>query len=163
MTRPQAAFAISQALGTTKRDDPAKLWAPVLQNLPLFAGVPTRYVRKIAALSREGRFRVGTAIVKEGERGDDFYLLLEGTASILRSHGLPPITIGPGAYFGEMALIDGGERSATVIAETDVLCLRLSRGPFLKMVRSEPEVALALLRALAGRIRELQARATLAF
>jgi CRP-like cAMP-binding protein len=62
-----------------------------------------------------------------------------------------------------MALIDGGERSATVIADTDVLCLRLARGPFLKMVRSEPEVALALLRALAGRIRELQARATLAF
>jgi voltage-gated potassium channel len=162
MARPQAAFSISQALASERRDDPGKLWAPVLQDLPLFAGVPKRHIRKIAALTREGRFRVGTAIVTEGERADDFFLLLEGRASILRPHGLAPVEIGPGSYFGEIALIDGDVRSATVMADTDVLCLRLSRRPFLKMIRGEPEVALALLRELARRIRDLQSRWQLA-
>ena len=61
-----------------------------------------------------------------------------------------------------MALIDGGTRSTSVLADTDVLCLRLSRAPFQKMLKSEPEVSVALLKEFARRIRELQARADLA-
>jgi CRP-like cAMP-binding protein len=161
MARTPAMMAISQALANPKRDDPGRRWAEVLREIPLFAGVPRRHVAKIAALTREARYRPGTAIVRAGARGDDFFVILEGTASVVRQQGLPSIPLQPGSYFGEMALLDGEARSASVVAETDVLCLRLSRVPFLRMVRGEPEVAAALLRQLAGRIRELQSRSQL--
>lgn len=161
MARPPAAMAISQTLENPRRGDRGKLWANVLQELPLFAGVPKRHVKKIAALTRETRYRPGSAIVREGRRGDDFYVVLDGTVSVVRPHGLPPIQLGPGSYFGEMALIDGEARSASVVADTEVLCLRLSRAPFLRVLRSEPEVAVALLRQLAARIRDLQERTQL--
>lgn len=161
MAQPQTALAISKARTGAARADPGKRWAGVLEGIPLFAGVPRRQVRKIAALTREARYRTGTAIVRAGERGDDFFLILDGSASVHRPSGLPSIRLGPGAYFGEMALIDGEVRSATVVAETDVQCLRLSRAPFLRMLRKEPEVAIVMLRQLAARVRELQARAEL--
>jgi len=137
-------------------------WSAVLQDLPLFSTVPKRHLKKIAALTREARFSPGTAIVRKGERGDDFFVILDGEASIVRGSGLPPITLGQGAHFGEMSLIDGGERSATVVAKTEMHCLRLSRTPFLKMLKGEPEITLGLLQELTARIRELQARSHLA-
>ncbi|HEY8429307.1 MAG TPA: cyclic nucleotide-binding domain-containing protein [Sandaracinaceae bacterium] len=155
MAAPHAALAITQALRGARAPRGGALWAPILEELPLFSGVPKRHLRSIAALTRESRYRPGSAIVREGRRADDFFVLLEGEASILRS-GHPPISIGPGSYFGEMALLDGGPRSATIVAETEVHCLRLPRAPFLRMVRERPEIALALLRELARRVRELQ-------
>jgi voltage-gated potassium channel len=161
VAQPQTALAISQARSGASGGDPGKRWAGVLEGIPLFAGVPRRQVRKIAALTRETRYRTGTAIVRAGERGDDFYLILDGSASVHRPSGLPSISLGSGAYFGEMALIDGEVRSATVIADTDIHCLRLSRAPFLRMLRKEPEIAVVMLRQLAARVRDLQARAEL--
>jgi CRP-like cAMP-binding protein len=130
--------------------------------MPLFAGVPKRHVRKIAALTKEVTFARGTPIVRHGERGDSFFVVLEGSASVQRRAGLPPISLGPGDYFGEIALIDGAERTATVVAKTEVRCLRLGSAPFLEMLRREPEIAVLMLKQLAGRIRELQARSHLA-
>lgn len=161
MAVSQTGVTISPVLSGAGRKDSSKLWAEVLEDVPLFAGVPKRHLRKIAALMRQTRFATGTAIVTAGEAGTDFYVILDGTASILRPHGFRPITIGPGACFGEMSLIDGGERTATVVADTDVFCLRLSRAPFLKMLKSEPDIALMLLRVFAGRIRALQAQTQL--
>jgi len=158
MAQPQTALAVSKARPGAVRGDGGKRWAAVLEGIPLFAGVPKRQLRKIAALTREARYRRGTAIVREGDRGDDFYVVLDGSASVVRPGGLVSISLGPGSYFGEMALIDGEVRSATVMAETDVHCLRLSRAPFLRLVRSEPEVAVVLLRQLAVRVRDLQSR-----
>jgi CRP-like cAMP-binding protein len=158
MTSPQGAMAIAKALSSPARADRTKLWAPVLKDMPLFANVPTRHVRKIAGLTREVRYQPGSSIVRRGERGDGFFVVLEGEASVVRPGGLPSIAIGPGDYFGEMALIDGAERSATVVAESEVLCLRLSTAPFVKMLRNEPEIAIVMLKLLAGRVRETQAR-----
>jgi CRP-like cAMP-binding protein len=161
MGTPQGAFAVGGVHGRQSSDDLAKTWANVLAELPLFAGVPKRHVRKIASLANQARFARGSLIVRAGEPGNGFFVILEGAASILRPGGMPPIPISAGSYFGEMALIDGGTRSASVLADTDVLCLRLSRGPFQKMLKSEPEVSVALLKEFARRIRELQARADL--
>ncbi len=161
MAVPQAGVEISKALSTPGSRKSGAMWAGVLEDAPLFAGVPKRHVRKIAALTREARFGKGTAIVTAGEPGNDFFIVLDGVASVLRPDGLRPIEIGPGSCFGEMSLIDGGERTATVVATSDVLCLRLSRAPFQKMLKNEPAIALALLQEFAGRIRELQARAHL--
>jgi CRP-like cAMP-binding protein len=133
----------------------------VLQEVPLFETVPKRQIRKIAALTRERRYHRGTTIVRAGERGDDFFLILEGSATVARRRGLSRIKLGPGSYFGELALIDGGPRSATVVADTEVRCLRLARAPFQRLLRTEAEVAFALLREFAARIRELHARTEL--
>jgi len=161
VTRPQSTMLMDNEAVRARPADTARAWGAVLQDLPLFSTVPKRHVRKISALTREARFSAGTSIVRKGERGEDFFVILDGEASIVRGSGLPPITIGSGAYFGEMSLIDGGERTATVVAKTDMLCLRLSRAPFLKMLKSEPEITLGLLRELTARLRELQARSHL--
>jgi CRP/FNR family transcriptional regulator, cyclic AMP receptor protein len=161
MAQPQTALAVTKARPGRVRGDAGKRWASVLESIPLFAAVPKRQLRRIAALTREARYRRGTVIVRAGERGDDFFVILDGAASVVRPRGLPSIPLGPGSHFGEMALIDGEARSATVVAETDVHCLRLSRGPFLRLVRSEPAVAVVLLRHLAARVRELQSHAQL--
>jgi voltage-gated potassium channel len=161
MAQPQTALAVSKARPGRVRGDGGKRWVPVLESIPLFVAVPKRQLRKIAALTREARYRRGTAIVRAGEKGHDFYVVLDGAASVVRPRGLPSIPLGPGSYFGEMALIDGEVRSATVMAESDVHCLRLSRAPFLRLVKGEPEVAIVLLRHLAARVRELQSQAQL--
>jgi CRP-like cAMP-binding protein len=161
MAQPQLAVVISRALAHPGRDDPGRRWAGVLQEVPLFENVPKRQLRKIAALTRERRYHRGTKIVRVGEPGDDFFLVLEGRATVARRRGLSRIQFGPGSYFGELALIDGGPRSATVVAETEVRCLRLARASFQRLLRSEAEVGFALLREFTGRIRELQARTEL--
>jgi CRP-like cAMP-binding protein len=154
-------MAIAKSLASSDRTDRGRLWAPVLKDMPLFQDVPMRHLRKIAALTKEVSFSPGSPIVRTGERGDSFFVILEGSASVLRPGVSPSIALEPGDYFGEMALLDGAPRSATVVAESAVRCLRLGSGPFLKMLRNEPEIAISMLKQLAGRVRETQARAQL--
>src|SRR5262245_1544491 len=154
----QAAVVAGKGLSKTRAADMGARWGDVLRGMPLFAAIPKRHVRKIASLTKEVRFAKGAAIVREGDRGDAFFVILDGTATVVQPGGLPTIELGPGDHFGEIALIDGGERTATVRAQTEVYCLLLPGGPFMKVVRSEPEIAVALLKQLAGRVRDLQAR-----
>jgi CRP-like cAMP-binding protein len=133
-----------------------RIWAEVLASIPLFAGVPARHVRRIASLGIVVRFDAKAPIVAAGDPGEALYIILSGRATVHRGRGRARVALGPGAYFGEMALIDGAPRSATVVAETETLCLLLDRRPFMKILRDEPTVALTLLRALAGRVRGLE-------
>lgn len=135
----------------------ARLWADVLGRIPLFANVPARQVRKIASLGSLARYEAKTPIVTAGDPGEAFYVILSGRAKIQRGRGRAVAEIGPGSYFGEMALIDGARRSATIVAETETTCLMLTRKRFAKVLRGEPSVALALLGTLAARVRELEA------
>ena len=134
----------------------ARAWADALAEVPLFAHVSPRHIRKIAAKGTIVRSDAGSTIVGVGQAGDAFYVVLDGKGSVRRGRGRPPAPIGIGGYFGEMALLDGSPRSATVVAETDVACLRLSRNAFLDVVRKEPSVSVAILQALAERIRGLE-------
>jgi CRP-like cAMP-binding protein len=154
------AVAAANALGAIGGSGSTKLWASVLQEVPLFANVSKRHVRKIAGLAREARFRPESTIVRAGEPGNDFFVIIDGDATVHVPGKRRAISVGPGSYFGEMSLVDGGERSATVIARTEVFCLKLSRAPFTKLLKSEPDVALALLRELSTRVRGSQAAST---
>lgn len=156
----RAAGAVSQA-EAGNRTTTTRLWAAVLAEVPLFAHVPPRHVRKIAALGTVVRIEPGSEVVRAGQAGDAFYVVLDGKGSVVRRRGLPRVPIRAGAYFGEMALIDGEPRSATVVADTEMTCLRLGRTAFAKILRGEPSVSQALLRALAGRVRDTQASTTL--
>jgi CRP/FNR family transcriptional regulator, cyclic AMP receptor protein len=153
----------ARAFGRVPREPPppetARLWADVLGKVPLFAGVPARQVRKIASLGSVARFDANESIVSAGDPGDAFYVILDGRAKVRRGRGRGRATadLGPGAYFGEMALVDGAPRSATIVADAKTACLMLTRKRFAKILRDEPALALALLRTLAARVRELEA------
>jgi len=153
----------AQSAGRALTDDPALkpggLWAEVLVKLPLFAGVPARHVRKIAALGSAASFNAQSHIVSAGDPGDAFYVLLAGRAEVHRGRGRHKVEIGPGDYFGEMALLDGAPRSATVVAKSETICLMLARTKFEQVLKNEPAIAYALLRTLAARLRVLDAEA----
>ena len=155
----RAARTAGQAVADDAAPKPGRLWAEVLAKVPLFVDVSARHVRKIAALGSAVSFNPKTRIISAGDPGDAFYVLLVGRAEVQRGRGRPKIEIGSGAYFGEMALLDGAPRSATVVAKSETICLMLARKKFEKVLKDEPAVAYALLRTLAARLRELDALA----
>jgi CRP-like cAMP-binding protein len=155
----RAAATAGKAAAADSARKPGRLWADVLAKVPLFADVPARHVRKIAALGSAASFNPKARIVSAGDPGDAFYVVLAGSAEVKGGRGRRTFEIGPGAYFGEMALLDGAPRSATVVAKTETICLMLARKQFEKVLKAEPTVAHAMLRTLAGKVRELDASA----
>jgi CRP/FNR family transcriptional regulator, cyclic AMP receptor protein len=131
----------------TERD-----WAEVLGALPLFSRLSKRQVRGIAKLSTVADYSPGEVIVQGGDTGDSFYLLLEGRAKVLGKS----TALRPGSFFGEMALLDGGPRSATITATTPVRAMRLPRRAFLKALDQDPRIGLAIMQVLAARVRRLE-------
>jgi CRP/FNR family transcriptional regulator, cyclic AMP receptor protein len=127
-------------------------WVDVLREIPLFAPLSKRHVRRIANLARPRRFPVGSAIVREGQRGETFYVLLDGEATLRLPKGRAR-TLEAGDFFGELALLDGKPRSATIVAKKPVLAMAIGRRPFLKLVAGDSDLALGLLKALAERLR----------
>ncbi len=129
-----------------------RVWLATLAEVPLFDGLSKRHLRQVAKLARIRRFAPGSAIVRAGDSGRSFYVLLDGTAKVERAGGRAR-RLGVGDYFGEMALLDGAPRSADVRAEGEVLALTIDRPGFAKLLRAEPRLAETLLRTLAGRLR----------
>jgi len=130
-------------------------WLNVLADVPLFAGLNTRHLRKVAGLGRIRRIHEGARVIRAGDPGDSLYVVLDGEVSVGR-RGLPALTLGIGSFFGELALIDGGPRTATVVAKRPIVCLTIGRTPFLRLLRAEPAIAVAVLEELAGRLRAVQ-------
>jgi CRP/FNR family transcriptional regulator, cyclic AMP receptor protein len=124
----------------------------VLAQLPLFEGVPKRHLGRIARSATTRRFSQMTRIVQANDPGNTFYVILDGQVSVLRN-GRRVARMGPGEAFGELALLTDAPRAATVVADTDVLVLCLSRTAFNKVLKSEPAISVALLRTLAERLR----------
>jgi CRP/FNR family cyclic AMP-dependent transcriptional regulator len=131
----------------TQRD-----WAEVLGALPLFSGLSKRQLRGLAKGTKVIDYSPGEVIVQKGERGDSFCLVLEGRARVL---GTSRVFQG-GDFFGEMALIDGGPRSRTITATSAVRVMQLTRPSFLKAFEQDPQIALAIMEALASRLRRLE-------
>jgi CRP/FNR family transcriptional regulator, cyclic AMP receptor protein len=130
-------------------------WTNVLQTVPLFAGLNRRHVGKIAKAGRIARFHHGTEIVRAGEAGDAFYVVLDGDVTVKKPRGRGA-TVGVGGFFGDLSLLDGGPRSATVVARGDVVCFVLRRTAFAKVLRAEPAIAVAIMTELAGRLRRTE-------
>jgi CRP/FNR family transcriptional regulator len=133
--------------------------AASLREIPLFADLSNRDLKRLAASMHEQSFRAGDAVVSEGEGGVGFFVILEGRARVTQG-GEDRGTLVAGDYFGEMALIDGDDRSASVHAEEDLRCAAMTMWHFRPFVREHPDVAWALLTALVKRIRETRARET---
>ena len=133
-------------------DSMGRGWADVLAEIPLFAGLSKRQLNKIAKLGKTRRYARYTSIVRAGDRGDSFYVILDGTA-LVKLPGKRGVRLGAGDWFGEMALIDAAPRAATVEAQTDVFAMLLGRNTFLKTIQDEPKIAIALLQTMAERLR----------
>jgi len=147
--------AVQLAELVAKRDDRAndpKLWTNVLGEVPLFAGLGGRHRRKVASAAKIRRFADGTVLMQAGRPGEAMHVLLDGEVSI-RPPGRRALTVGVGSFVGELALLDGGPRTATVVAKGDVVTLSISRARFRKLLTSEPQVAVAIAEELARRLR----------
>jgi len=136
----------------------AAMSAPVevLQNVQLFSTLEQEDMEELARQLHERRFPEGGEVTTEGSTGAGFFVIAAGNAEVLVG-GEHRATLGPGDYFGEVALIDDGVRSASIVAATDLLCYGLTPWEFRPFVEEHPKVAWALLQALARRIRESQA------
>jgi CRP/FNR family transcriptional regulator, cyclic AMP receptor protein len=125
-----------------------------LSNVPLFSGCSAKELNLIARAVKEVSHREGTVIAREGEPGIGLFVIVEGTAKVTIG-GQLKTKLGPGDFFGEIALLDGGPRTATVASETPVTLLILRRPVFLRAVREDPGMAAKLLAELARMLRRV--------
>jgi CRP-like cAMP-binding protein len=126
----------------------------LLEQIPLFEGLPHGELERLAASFKERHFGAGDTVAVEGKGGVGFFVISEGTASV-DVHGEKRGQLGPGDYFGEVALIDEqARRTATITAETDLTCYGLTAWQFRPFVETNAQVAWRLLQVMAKRLRE---------
>lgn len=125
-----------------------------LAEVPLFAGLSKRDLQKIAKASDEVTVEAGRELVTQGKTGRECFIILSGTARVT-CNGVDVATLGPGEYFGELALLDGGPRTATVTAETELGTLVLTQRSFAGVIDEVPGLAHKLMSSLAARLRQL--------
>src|SRR5207248_5516649 len=125
-----------------------------LANVDLFRGLSARELRAVADQGKDIEYREGTKVAVEGEEGGRFHVILEGKATVGR-RGKVVATLGPGDYFGEIALIDGGPRTATVTAEPPLRTHSIARFNFRPLLREYPGITEKLLVEVARRLRGL--------
>lgn len=125
-----------------------------LRAVPLFSGLKDSDLDRILEIGKEVRHSAGQPVVEERSGGVGFHLLLEGAASVSVG-GKEVSTAGPGDYFGEMSVIDGQPRSASVVAKTDVTTLSILAWDFTALLEQRPELYRALVVELCARLRRL--------
>lgn len=128
--------------------------ANTLGKVPIFSECSKRELAIIARASKEVVHKEGTVIAREGERGVGLFLILEGQCSITIG-GKTKAKLGPGDFFGEVALLDGGPRTATVTALSPVKLIGITGWVFRGLLMEHPSIALKTLEAVAGRLRSV--------
>jgi CRP/FNR family transcriptional regulator, cyclic AMP receptor protein len=126
----------------------------LLSEARLFDGVDADGMDRIAAVAVEVEFPADHVIVRQGEIGTGFFVVVEGGVRVVRD-GETIATLGPGDFFGELSVLDGRPRVAQVLADGPTTCLALASWDFEAVLLAEPRVSLAILRGLAGRLRDL--------
>ena len=129
----------------------------LLKRIPLFSDLDGRDLQLLSNSFKERRFDEGETIAAEGSSGIGFFVIGEGTAAVT-VHGSERATLGPGDYFGEVALIDEGQRSASIVAVTPLTAYGLTAWEFRPFVESNGKVAWKLLQTLASRLRAAEQR-----
>jgi CRP/FNR family cyclic AMP-dependent transcriptional regulator len=162
----RAGFGVVGGGAVAGSDTPAALPRPMgrdairmLAEVPLLATLSHRHLGRIAKVASTKRYAPGSALVRAGGPANAFYVILDGSVRVETPHGA--IELQGGEFFGEMALIDGEPRSATVVAVGEVYVMVISRAKFLKVLEAEPKIALAIMTTLSRRLRAVQGAATL--
>jgi CRP/FNR family cyclic AMP-dependent transcriptional regulator len=126
----------------------------VLGAVPLFEGLSSKQLKKVADLADVARFMAGATLVKQGEIGDSFYVVLTGQAKVV-AKGRTLNHLLPGDHFGEISLLDGGPRTASVVAETEMTLVIITQKDFSAMLAKDPEITMCLLQGMARTVRRL--------
>jgi CRP/FNR family cyclic AMP-dependent transcriptional regulator len=129
-----------------------------LASVPLFAACSRKDLQRIARASDEVQIPAGRTLMTQDDVGRECFVLVDGKVKVERN-GRKVATLGPGAYFGELSLLDKGPRTATVTAETPITVLVLGPREFSAVLDEVPQLAHKLLTALAQQIRELDKKA----
>jgi CRP-like cAMP-binding protein len=127
----------------------------VLRKVPLFAELADDDLEQVARVFKKRQFSTGETVTKEGAGGAAFFLIESGQADVtVRGRPRPPLTAG--AHFGEVALIDGQQRSATIVASSELVCYGLTYWDFQPLVQENAAIAWGLLQAMAKLLRAAQ-------
>jgi len=130
-----------------------------LSHVPLFSDCSKRDLQTVARVVRTIPHKKGTVIAREGDPGVGLFVIMDGTAQVSIG-GKKRVNLGPGDFFGEIALLDGGPRTATVTATSDVQLLGLTEWVFRGLMVEHPSIALKTLQQMAGRLRAATNAAT---
>jgi CRP-like cAMP-binding protein len=122
-----------------------------LKRVPLFEGLSRKQLTELAKVTEDVDVEAGKVLCREGDRGQEFFVLMEGEAEVTK-HGRHLVTRGSGDFFGEIALIEDVPRTATVTAKTPIRFFVLMRRPFLNLLDGQPAIERQVLRALARRL-----------
>ena len=131
--------------------------ADLFQQIPLFAGCTKKDLRLVLSHAERVNVRPGQVLISEGQTGREFFMVLDGTATVSR-RGRKVTTLGPGQSFGELALLDPAPRNATVTASTDMELVVLGQREFAKIVDATPGFARSLLSGMAQRVNAADSR-----
>ncbi len=126
----------------------------LLHRIPLFSGLDNHQIERLGQLAEEVDVPAGKVLIRQGDSGGDLMVLSSGQATVERDGGRIN-TLGPGDVFGEIALIDGGLRTATITADTPSRVVVLGHREFHAVMDEFPQVASQILATLAHRIRSL--------
>ncbi len=126
-----------------------------LQRVPLLEECTGRQLREIARIAEVRELPEGTVLTRAGEPGEEFFLIVDGSARVEVPGGRTG-RLAPGDFFGEMSLLDGGPRSATVTAETAIRVLAIKHRHFSTLLREAPALTLKICATLARRVRDLE-------
>jgi len=145
--------------GLTGRMAGATDAASLLGSVPFFSGLDKGTRSSIASQGKELTYKAGDTVVEEGSMGVGFYLIVDGKAEV-RKKGKVLASLGKGQFFGEMSLIDEQPRSADVVAVSPTKCWALSSWAFGSIMKTNPEVALMMLKEMVKRLRAAQSSPT---
>ncbi|OFX12784.1 MAG: hypothetical protein A2V59_03685 [Armatimonadetes bacterium RBG_19FT_COMBO_69_19] len=124
-----------------------------LRKVPIFKGLPAKELEFIARSVKERVYEPAAVIVKQGDPGVGFFMIMEGRVDVGHD-GHKIREMGPGEFFGEMALMEERIRTATVTAKERTRCLQLVRWDFRALLKENPELAVRMLEVVVKRIRE---------
>jgi CRP/FNR family cyclic AMP-dependent transcriptional regulator len=127
----------------------------LLAKVPLFSGMDKAGLAQIAKLADEIDLPAGKQLLQQGDHPHEFFLIVDGSVRI-DVDGAQINMLGPGEFLGEIALLDGGQRSATATAESPVRLLILGRREFNTLLNDFPDIRVSVLTALARRVRRLE-------
>jgi len=135
---------------TTTREDVI----PTLRQMPLFRDLSEQELLDVADRFDDATYLADHGVLTEGMQGPEFFIILAGSASVLIDNRTIA-TLGPGEFFGEVAALDGGPRTATVRADTQLRCLTLPVGGLRQFLLDHPVVAVNLVPEIARRFRSV--------
>jgi CRP-like cAMP-binding protein len=128
-----------------------------LAKIPLFQGLDKKHLKRLGQSLKSRTFREGQRVTQEGETGVGFFVIVDGTAGV-EVHGEARRNLGPGDHFGEIAMIAGGHRTATITALTDLQCLGMTQWEFKPFVAENPDASWSIMQTLAQRLTEVESQ-----